>query len=954
MKYLLGQLYKQEGNREKAYQAFDDVHGMSTPYLYSFNARIQQASFVDAANKPQILSMLNKMSRDSKNKDYLDQVYYAIGNIYLNDNDTVKAIENYRLSIDKSTRNGYDKALTDIVLGNIYFTRRDYIKAQPIYSEAMNLLSKRHDDYPLVALRSEVLDELVVFVQAVHLQDSLQTLARMPESERMAAINRVIEDIKKKEKEEQARAAREDMLSQRDQNMTGSSLLFDQRTPDIPNIPPTPNISQGTDVSSFYFYNPQIVTQGKAAFQRKWGMRKLEDNWRRRDKQSLSFGDDSNLFADNDTISAGSPQDSLSAAAQAGTEDIYSPEFYLQQIPLTPEAIEASNAIIEDAYFNMGKIYKDKLRDYNLAIDAFNTDIRRFPDTPNLEEIYYQLFLIYLLLGNTDMTEIYRMNLLNSFPNSSYAGALSDPNYASNMLNMYQVESEMYQQTYELYLAGKVNQVRDNYKLMKERYPLSSLMPKFVFLDALTYAQTNSPEEFKNKLKDLITEYPDADMTPLATEMLRGLISGKQLSSDTSPFRGMIWDIKFGGDSISSTEGVDFVAKADAPYMLLLAYKPRSLDKNQLIYEVANYNFSNYVYQTFDLGFNTASGVEMLQVRGFKNLTDIISYIDRAFEPNSLMSHIDPSIIPVPISDDNYIALMNGKTLNEYFLFFEKNYTKEMLTLIRYWNQLRNVGTSAAEAQQATGQQPQTTEPMEPEDKEPTVTEPVITQPQPLPADTAKQIIPQIIPASPMLPQPEVIKKDSIGSGFGLENMMSRDQIDKTDKIINKTVDVISNPVDGLKDLFKKSPKDEKDMTKEEKAAKKAEEKLLKEQEKQKKQEEKNRLKIAQEAEKMRQDSIDNAEKERIEAQKAIERAKVEEEKAAQKAREDARKQREQELKNKENARKEELKQRERERKERLKQKEQERKEKLRQREQELKQREQERKEKERQAKQRQ
>ncbi len=431
-------------------------------------------------------------------------------------------------------------------------------------------------------------------------------------------------------------------------------------------------------------------------------------------------------------------------------------------------------------------------------------------------------------------------------------------------------------------------------------------------------------------------------MTPLATDLLKGIMSGKELSSDTSPFRGMIWDIKFGGDSIDTTIGVDFVADTETEYMLLLVYKPRTIDKNQLIYEVANYNFSNYVYQTFDLGFNTSNGVEMLQVRGFKNLQDIISYIDLAFADNSLMSHLDPSIIPIPISADNYIALMNGRSLNEYFLFLEKNYTKEMITLIRYWNQQRGKVTQEAQEEVPVVQE------SEPGKVEEEVISSTVDQPksEPVPVDTVKPVTPQVIPTSPILPQPEVIKKDSINSGFGFGNIMSDDQIDKADQIINKTVDVISNPVDGLKDIFKKSPDDGQPKTKEEKAAEKAAAKLKKEQEKQAKEEEKAKIKAAEKAEEMRQDSIKNIEKEKIEAQRALERAKAEEQKAAQKAKEDARKQREQELKDKEKARKEELKQKEQERKDRLKQKEQERKERLKQREQELKEKERQRKQK--------
>lgn len=938
MKYLLGQLYKQEGDKQQAYDAFDDVHGLSTPYLYSFNARIEQASFVNETNKTQIISQLNKMAKDRKNEQYLDQVYFAVGNIYLNDNDTIKAIDNYRLSIEKSVRNGQDKAISEVVLGDIYFRRRDYIKAQPIYSDALSILSKRNKDYPTVALRSAVLDELVVYVQAVHLQDSLQTLARMPENERIGVIYNLIAELKKKEEEERKLAQREALLADRESGTSPSSPFFDQNTPNIPTSP----VTIGGEGSGFYFYNAQVVAQGKAAFQRKWGTRKLEDNWRRSNKQAVLSFDDESTALQNDSVPSADGDGKTQPGEFSTLNDIYSVDFYLQQIPLTPEAIEASNVIIEDAYFNMGKIYKDKLGDYNLAIEAFETDLRRFPDTPNLEEIYYQLFLIYLKLGNKDMMELYRQNILNAFSEGTYAAALRDENYQWNMLNMYQIEDDLYRQTYDLYLNGKVATVRANYQSMKDKYPLSALMPKFAFLNSLTYAQTQDLDNFKSTLTELISAYPKSDVTPLASEMLKGILSGKALSSDSSPFRGMIWDIKLGGDSISSTEGVDFIADADTDHMLLLIYRPGTLDKNQLIYEVANYNFSNYVYHTFDLGFATVGQLEILQVKNFENMGDIITYVNRAFEENSLISHISPDIIPVPVSTQNYIALMNGKTLNQYFVFFEENYANQMSALINYWNRQR--GEEETEVSEEVVDQASRIGPEEEKTEQP-----VVSEAKEDTADTVSQVKPQFIPESKILPKAEPADSINSRNEFGFGNILSDDQIDKADKIINKAGDIISNPVDGLLDLFRSPEKDVDDesLTKEEKEAKKKAEKERKEQEKAKE-------RAIREAEKMKQDSLRNAQKEKLDSERALQKAKEDEVRGEAQSKKDALKMAEQERKAKEKAKKEELKQKEKTRKEELKRKEQERKERLKQREQErkekLKQREAELKERERKA----
>lgn len=905
MRYLLGQLYAYTKDQEKAYRAFESVIGLNTPYLFSFNAKMQQASFVNSSNKQEVLSLLNKMSKDPKNKEYLDQVHYAIGNIYLNNQDTVKAVAEYEKAVKASIRNGYDKALNLIALGDIYFAQQKYAKAQPNYSEALASLNKKHEAYPRVNLRSEVLDELVVHIEAIHLQDSLQYLAQKPYDEQLLVVNKIIADLKKKDEEERREQQRLNRENNSQSSQNPNTPLFEQTSPNIPSGPAI----LGGNSTSFYFYNPQLVNQGKVAFQRKWGNRKLEDNWRRRNKRVTTF-DEGNMQEEeekkpDDPNAPKDPKDETQN--QTIVQDIYSPEFYLQQIPLTPEAITASNEIIENAYFNLGKIYKDKLEDYNLAIDAFTTNLSRFPDGPNREEIYYQLFLIYLRLGNREMTELYRRYLLNSFPKSSYAAALADPNYEWNLRNMHQLEGNLYQQTYEAYLAGNIKTVRTNFQSMTEKYPLSVLIPKFMFLNALTYAQTNDPEEFKTHLRALIETYPNADVTPLASDMLKGILSGKSLSSDSSPARGMIWDIRFGtGENPEEIAGVDFIADPEAEYMLLFIYKSQTIDKNQLIYDVASYNFSNFIYQTFDLSFTEANSLEMLQVKGFNSLDEIEFYIDKAFDKKSLMDELDPSIIPLPISTDNFVALMNGKSLNEYFLFFEKNYTKEMVKLIMYWNQQRTRSAAPVE------EKPQ------PEDTAPVIKE---TEPEVKPVET--------VPSRPIAPPVKETKSDSKEENkeVGVSDILSDDQIQIADEVINRTIDIINNPVDGLKNLFNSSSNKPK-LSKEEKAAQKAENKRLKELEKQRKAKVKAEEQAIKDAEQAQQNSIANAEKQKQAEEQAAADTKVNDQKNLVKAREDARKQRQLELKEKEKAQKTRLKERERERKERLKIIEKERKEK--------------------------
>lgn len=947
LRYLLGQVYGIIGNNSAAYKAFDDAQGLTTPYLYTLNARLQQVKYINPENteeKKNTLSVLKGMAGKKKNEEYLDQIYYAIGNIYMIDKDTLNTIANYKLAIEKSTRSGYDKAITQIALGDIYFKRRDYVKAQPLYPDALGVLGKTYARYNELSLRSEVLDELVVYAEALHLQDSLQVLANMTENQRLLVINKIIEDQKEKDKQEERERAQEEWRA--------------ENPDDVPDMTAGMPTRPGVGGSSFYFYNRQTVAQGKTSFKRTWGTRKLEDNWRRKDKSSTAFDDfDTNMaFEDGQTNIGDSTliaPDGTPIAERAGSDDKYTPEYYLKQIPLTPEALAESNAIIEDAYFQMGLIYKNKLEDLLLAIDAFDTDVRRFPQTQNLEEIYYQLFLIYSQMGNKSMADLYRNKLISEFPTGDYAITLSDPNYEWNMRNIKRLENELYESTYQAYLAGNTRMVQNNYSTVREKYPLSELMPKFVFLNALTYAQVADTENFKTNLKDLIDKYPKSEVAPLASDMLKELLSGKILVGG-GPMRGMIWDIPFTGEDFGPIDStLTFVDNRDIPYRILLIYDPDKIDKNELLYNVADYNFSNFILQTFDLSFTEIKPFEILQIQGLNSFKNTVEYVNKAFADSALIDVLDPSIIMLPISDENYSTLTRGRSLNDYFKFFAENYGSTMPQLVKYWNsQMKSV------KEELEAIQPEE-HPEQPSDTTLTPTTPVeTTTPKDGAGSTAvtqeepKQITPPKKEDGVIESQPE--KED------GIETIITDDTIQKIGGGIQDTQDaineVLSNPVDGIKNIISKVKNKEK-LTKEEKEQIKEEKRLQKELQKQQREREKAVTDSIQAEEKAKQNVIKQAEKEKEEMEKAAERAKEDARKAAIKEKEDTRKARQQELKEKERLQQEKLKERERERKNRQKQREQERKERLKQVEQERetkrKQREQELKQKEKEREQR-
>jgi tetratricopeptide (TPR) repeat protein len=685
MRYLLGQIYMATGQNELAYRTFGKVASSNPPYEIEFASRIRQTEVFPGGNYEKVIRMLKRMSKSDKNKDFLDQVFYAMGNVYMTQQDTTKAIECYAEGIEKSTQNGMDKAICQIRLGDIYFVQKDYLNAQPCFSGALAGIQKEYKDYERVSRLSETLDELVVHYEDVHLQDSLQELARMPESERLAAIDKIIAQVIEEEKKAEEEARQEEYLAQ--QAAMGSNL------PTARNIN-MPAIATGFGDNSFYFYNQQVVAQGKTQFQNKWGKRTLEDHWRRRNKKmTLLQPQEEEAAGSEELLPEELPEgsdlqtDSLQAIQDSLATDPKSREYYLQQIPLTEESLEASDRIIENGLFNMGMIYKDKLEDMNLSVETFEELERRFPENSYRLDYYYHIYLMALRYKDPALAEKYKDKMLAGFPESDYTIAISDPDYEYNMRMMDSVQDSIYEMTYESYLAEDTSAVRRNYQDFSAKYPLAKLMPKFMFLNALTFVQGGDAEGFKEALTLLTEKYPDADVTELANEMLKGLLRGRKLMQGS--FSTLTWDLRFGIGTdglLSATDSARvFLAEEETPHRMLLIYNTGSLDRNQLLYAVAAYNFANFRVKGFDLSFEETGSLTILTITGFDHFQEIIDYYRMIYGPDGYASALDAAVAFFPISNQNYEVLMHGKTLEEYMQFFVKNYGETAPDLVNRW-----------------------------------------------------------------------------------------------------------------------------------------------------------------------------------------------------------------------------------------------------------------------------
>ena len=668
--FLMGQIQNQLGNKDEAYKAYRKVVACNPPYELEFNARIAQTEVMADRNGKQMISKLKRMAVNDNNAEYLDQVYYAIGNIYMLQKDTAQAIAAYEKGNQKSVRNGIEKGVLLLTLGNIYWQMEKFNDAQRCYGEAIGLLDKDRKDYDELAYRSKVLDELVPYTDAIHLQDSLLELSTMPEEERLKAIDRVIDALKKKEKEERdARLLAEAEQMEQEQQRTGNQLS--------PGNQAAPTITQRGN-GEWYFYNPMAVNQGKIAFQRQWGKRENKDNWQRINQTVVAMSEqqeeetpegtenqEANDSIDIATPKENTPQDSLSA-------DPHEREYYLAQIPFTDEQKAVCHDIIKDGLFHAGVIFKDKLDNLTLSEKHLVRLTDNYTDYEYLDEALYHLYLLYARQDQMDKANACLNRMKRDFPESEWTTLLADPFYKENARFGEHIEDSLYAAAYEAFKTDRYDIVKGNARVSANRFPLGENRAKFLFIEGLSMLNEGDGDGCIERLKTVVEKYPNSEVSELAGMIVKGVQDGRRLHGGKFDI-GDIWsrrDITLGSDS---TAVIELSAERNENFMFILAYEPDSINENQLLFEMARYNFTNFLVRNFDIVLDEDNGLHRMRISGFLNYDEALQYARQLFADKAMAAFLKPCHHLI-ISENNLALIGTRFSYDEYMQFYEDTF----------------------------------------------------------------------------------------------------------------------------------------------------------------------------------------------------------------------------------------------------------------------------------------
>jgi tetratricopeptide (TPR) repeat protein len=634
--YLLAQLYGQTGDGARATTFYREVVKMNPPYDIEFNARINIAGVFDInSGNPQEQSReLQKMLKNSKNKDFQDQIYFALGNISMKEGNETEALEFFRKSATANSLNQNQKGRSYLALADHYYEKPDYMKAGKYYDSTVFFFDRKHPDYLALKTKSQNLNVLVSQLTVIQTEDSLQRVASMSESERNALISSIIAKIMKDESEGKT-------SEYADRYNLGQFYENERRFQG--------NIEQE---GKWYFYNQAALTFGRTEFRRRWGDRKPEDNWRRLNKTRASAP----LVSANAEEAIQNSSDTATAIL-----DYKKPEFYLKNLPLTDSLLKISNEKIANALLNAGKAYSERIPDQARATETFESLITRFPGSELVPEALYNLYIVNKE-KNSSKSEAYRQRLLEKYPGSEFARILSDPAYYEKKMADLKMAEKLYEEAYNAYISEKFIEAIALCDDALKKNPQGLLAPKFMLLRTYSIARINDERIFKEELNILIKTWPEATESKKAQEIVTFL-------NQKMP------ELKIEEDKKIATEL--YIADTTVNHVFVLIVSDPAFNINLATFDVISYNIDNYTnksYRTESLLVDNK--YIMITVSGFSDYTQTFDYY-RTFKTDQIVRNPSGTkMTTFIISNNNLKSLNNDKNPERYLLFFMEKYLK--------------------------------------------------------------------------------------------------------------------------------------------------------------------------------------------------------------------------------------------------------------------------------------
>ena len=410
-RYIQGQLYNRLGYKDSANLAFEEVIKLNrkTPRIYLIAAHLEQANNYSIAedNKDIILETLTDLEENRENRPYLDKIYHQKGDFYRSIESDSLAVEYYNKSLRTNSGDKKLKAINYEILGDYFFDYSQYKIAGAYYDSTMTNMVTNSKPFRIIKRKRDNLDDVIYYEDIAFVNDSIISLTALSHDEQLAYFEDYTDQLKiQAEKEKELKEIQERNKEFDNQNISKNNFGGKDQ-----NMKTSRGPINGPPASSFYFYNPTTVAYGKNDFIKNWGNRELADDWRWSTKSKSIINENAKS----------------QETAVVAENELFNPKYYIDRIPTEQKEIDSIIKERNFAYYQLAVIYKEKFKEYELSKETFQDLLSKEPEHKLVLPSEYNLYKLYILLGENDEAEIAKNNIIANYPDSRYASILMNP-----------------------------------------------------------------------------------------------------------------------------------------------------------------------------------------------------------------------------------------------------------------------------------------------------------------------------------------------------------------------------------------------------------------------------------------------------------------------------------------------------------------------------------------------
>ena len=473
LRFIEGQLYSSIGFKDSANLAFDKVIALKrkTPRIYTISAHLEKVKNFDFENDDKLAleSLLWSLESNRENRPFLDKIYHHIANYHIRNNKDSLAITYYNKSLRTDSKDTHLTALNYQILAELNFDYSEYSLAGFYYDSTLLSLKENSKAFRAIKRKRDNLEEVIFYEGIVQETDSILRLVEFSDDEKEVYFQDFIDNLKLEE----------------EVNNNGATKRKSFSSPST--------ITTKKKDKTFYFYSPTTASFGKNEFERIWGKRALEINWRW-----------SNKTIQNQNIA----KEDFNEEQKEIDNSRFTVAYYLTKIPTEKAVLDSIAKERNFAYYQLGLIYKDKFKEYSMSREKLEKLLKQLPEERLILPTKYNLYKVYSLLGLSFLESNLKQNIIENHSDSRYAAILLNPNKV--LIDNENSPQSMYNNLYAQFENGLYQDVIDGCDTQIISLDGDEIVPKLELLKATSKGRLYGFEAYKMGLNFVALNYPSS------------------------------------------------------------------------------------------------------------------------------------------------------------------------------------------------------------------------------------------------------------------------------------------------------------------------------------------------------------------------------------------------------------------------------------------------------------